>query len=223
MKESKYSTIIIGSGISGLYAALKIEQQKKSKDGILLITKSVLEQSNSYYAQGGMVAVLDGNKNDSVDLHVTDTLRAGAGLGEVEAIEFISKNSNRVVQDLLSFGVEFDRDEFGDFKLTKEAAHSVNRILHAGGDATGREMEIALCNAIRKNPKLLITVATTVSLLSFPFDFRYFDAITNGLQRSNLIILAARPGVGKTSFALNLAQNAAIREKVPTAIFSLEI
>lgn len=151
MKHSKYSAVIIGSGIAGLYSALKIEQQLNLPDGVLLITKSKLGESNSYYAQGGMVAVLKENKHDSVDLHIKDTIKAGAGLTETDTIRFISENSDKVVYDLLKFGVDFDRDENGNFTLTKEAAHSVNRILHSGGDATGREIEIALCDAVKKN------------------------------------------------------------------------
>lgn len=154
MKYSKYSAVVIGSGIAGLYSALKIEQQLDLPDGILLITKSNLGESNSYYAQGGMVAVLKNNKNDSVESHISDTIKAGAGLSELNTIKFISENSDKVVKDLLKFGVEFDRDENGNFTLTKEAAHSVNRILHSGGDATGREMEIALCNTLKNNKNI---------------------------------------------------------------------
>lgn len=154
MKYSKYSAVVIGSGIAGLYSALKIEQQLDLPDGILLITKSNLGESNSYYAQGGMVAVLKSNKNDSVESHISDTIKAGAGLSELNTIKFISENSDKVVKDLLKFGVEFDRDENGNFTLTKEAAHSVNRILHSGGDATGREMEIALCNTLKNNKNI---------------------------------------------------------------------
>ncbi len=154
MKHSKFSVIIIGSGIAGLYAALKIEQQLDLPEGILLITKSKLGESNSYYAQGGMVAVLKENEKDSVDSHVSDTIKAGAGLSELDTIRFISENSDKVVKDLLKFGVEFDRDENGNFTLTKEAAHSVRRILHSGGDATGRKMELALCEAVKNNPKI---------------------------------------------------------------------
>ena len=161
MKKSKYSAIIIGSGISGLYSALKVEQQLDLPDGILLITKSKLGESNSYYAQGGMVAVLKDNKNDSVESHIKDTLKAWAGLSELNTIKCISENSDKVVKDLLTFGVEFDRDENGNFTLTKEAAHSVNRILHSGGDATGREMEIALCQAVKNNKNITIYENTT--------------------------------------------------------------
>lgn len=156
MKYSKYSAVVIGSGIAGLYSALKLEQQLNLPDGILLITKSELGESNSYYAQGGMVAVLKSNKNDSVSSHIADTIKAGAGLSELNTIKFISENSDKVVKDLLTFGVEFDRDENGNFTLTKEAAHSVNRILHSGGDATGREMEIALCHTLQNHKNIKV-------------------------------------------------------------------
>lgn len=154
MKYSKYSTVIIGSGIAGLYAALKIEQQVNLPDGILLITKSKLGESNSRYAQGGMVAVMKDNKSDSIASHISDTIKAGAGLSEFNAVKFISENSDAVVKDLLKFGVEFDRDEDNNLCYTREAAHSVRRILHAGGDATGKMMEQALCRKISENENI---------------------------------------------------------------------
>ena len=106
MKYSKYSVVIVGSGIAGLYAALKIEQQTNLPDGILLITKSKLGESNSRYAQGGMVAVMKDNKADSTESHISDTIKAGAGLSEFNTVKFISENSDSVVKDLLKFGVE---------------------------------------------------------------------------------------------------------------------
>lgn len=154
MIYSKYSTVIIGSGIAGLYAALKIEQQVNLPDGLLLITKSKLGESNSRYAQGGMVAVMKDNKSDSTALHISDTIKAGAGLSEFNTVKFISENSDAVVKDLLRFGVEFDRDENNNFCFTKEAAHSVRRILHAGGDATGKMVEQALCKKVRENSNI---------------------------------------------------------------------
>jgi len=107
MKYSKYSTVVVGSGLSGLYASLKLEQQTNLPDGILLVTKSELGESNSRYAQGGMVAVLHSNKMDSIESHVTDTIRAGAGLSELSTVKFISESSDKVGEDLLDFGVEF--------------------------------------------------------------------------------------------------------------------
>ena len=80
MKKSKYSAIIVGSGISGLFAALELSKFKNLHDGILLISKGQLTDCNSRHAQGGMVAVLKENKNDSVESHIKDTLVSGAGL-----------------------------------------------------------------------------------------------------------------------------------------------
>ncbi len=156
MKYSNYSTVIIGSGIAGLYAALKIEQQVKLPDGILLITKSRLGESNSRYAQGGMVAVMKDNKSDSVASHISDTIKAGAGLSEFNTVKFISENSDAVVKDLLKLGVEFDRDENNNLCYTREAAHSVRRILHSGGDATGKMIEQALCRKVLENKNIEI-------------------------------------------------------------------
>lgn len=154
MKYSKYSAVVIGSGIAGLYAALKLEQQTKLNDGILLITKSKLGESNSRYAQGGMVGVLKENKSDSTTSHISDTIKAGAGLSDFNTVKFISENSDKVIKDLLTFGVEFDRDESGELTFTLEAAHSVRRVLHSGGDATGKMIEQALCKKVLENENI---------------------------------------------------------------------
>lgn len=154
MKYSRYSTVIIGSGIAGLYAALKIEQQTNLNDGILLITKSKLGESNSRYAQGGMVGVLKENKKDSTTSHIADTIKAGAGLSEFNTVKFISENSDGVIKDLLKFGVEFDKNEKNEFNFTLEAAHSVNRVLHSGGDATGRMIEKTLTKDVEQNDNI---------------------------------------------------------------------
>ena len=144
MKHSKYSAVIVGSGIAGLYAAIKLQKEANLPDGILIITKTQLIESNSKYAQGGMVCVMPENKLDSTTLHIEDTIKAGAGLTDAKVAEFISQKSAEVVKELQKYGVDFDRDENNKLKFTKEAAHSVNRILHAGGDATGFCIENAL-------------------------------------------------------------------------------
>lgn len=194
----KYSTIIIGSGISGLYCALKIAQ---SGGFVSLVTKSELCESNSYYAQGGMVAVLKENTKDSVELHIEDTLKAGAGLGEKNTVKFISENSDAVVRDLLDFGVDFDRDEFGNFTLTKEAAHSVCRILHSAGDATGREMEIALCKAVKSEAKIKIMENTMATKLLLKDNTCYGVEVLNSKGEFEIIysnnVIVATGGVGQ--------------------------
>ena len=144
MKHTKYSAVVVGSGIAGLYAAIKLHREAKLPDGILIITKTQLIESNSKYAQGGMVCVMPENKLDSCTLHIEDTIKAGAGLTDRKVAEFISEHSAAVVKELQNLGVDFDKDENNKLKFTKEAAHSVNRILHAGGDATGFCIENAL-------------------------------------------------------------------------------
>lgn len=167
MKHSKYSAVIIGGGIAGLYAALKIAQKNKLPDGLLLITKAKLGESNSRYAQGGIVAVLEDNKKDSTSLHISDTLKAGAGLSDFNVTKFISENSDAVIKDLLTLGVEFDKNEENNFYLTLEAAHSVNRILHSGGDATGRGIEKALTKKVLENKDIEVYEQTlAVELLT---------------------------------------------------------
>ena len=101
MKKINCQTLIIGSGIAGLYSAIKVSQ--KTNGEIILVTKSELEISNSRYAQGGMVAVLSENEADSVDLHVADTLKAGAGLNDEKVVRYISENSDVVIKDLINF------------------------------------------------------------------------------------------------------------------------
>ena len=144
MKHSKYSAVIVGSGIAGLFAAIKLYKEANLPNGLLIVTKSKLIESNSKYAQGGMVCVMPENTADSCTLHIEDTIKAGAGLTDAKVAEFISEKSAEVVNELQDFGVDFDRDENNKLKFTKEAAHSVNRILHAGGDATGYCIENSL-------------------------------------------------------------------------------
>ena len=156
MKHSKYSVIIVGSGIAGLYAALKLSEQMNLPDGLLVVTKASLSDCNSNHAQGGIVAVLPENKLDSVQIHVQDTLKAGAGLSDEDVVTFISENSNVVIKDLLEYGVEFDKNEKNEFNFTLEGAHSVKRILHAGGDSTGANMEKALVKKVLENPNITV-------------------------------------------------------------------
>ena len=156
MKYSEYSVVIVGSGAAGLYAALKISQQINLPDGILLVTKSFLGDSNSMYAQGGIVGVLHQNPDDAVEKHVVDTLNAGAGLSERDSVQYISEASDEVINDLMDNGVNFDRNESGSLTFTLEAAHSVRRILHSGGDATGRGITQALCDDVRNNENIVV-------------------------------------------------------------------
>ncbi len=156
MKHSKYSVIIVGSGIAGLYAAIKLSETMTLPDGILLLTKSQLAECNSRYAQGGIVGVLPENKPDSVSLHIADTIKAGCGLCDFNVVKFISENSRYAIEDLMKYGVVFDKNAENKLNFTLEGAHSVRRILHVGGDATGYGIEKALVEKVKKDNNISI-------------------------------------------------------------------
>ncbi|MCF6243948.1 MAG: FAD-binding protein [Sulfurovum sp.] len=129
----KYDVLIIGAGIAGLYAAMNIPKEKK----VLVVCKDIPWECNTFYAQGGMVTAL--NEAD-IPLHIEDTMAAGAQHNNKEAVEILSRTSLYTTADIIEKGMEFDKDDEGNILYTKEAAHSVERIVHAGGDATGRYM-----------------------------------------------------------------------------------
>ena len=156
MKYAEYSVVVIGSGAAGLFAALKISQQIELPDGILIVTKSQLGESNSKYAQGGIVGVVHQNPEDTVEKHVSDTLKAGAGLSDEKVAECISIASDEVINDLIANGVKFDKDKNGHLTFTLEAAHSMRRILHAGGDATGKGITEALVKRVSEDKNIIV-------------------------------------------------------------------
>lgn len=129
--------IVIGAGIAGLFTALRASETNH----VVLITKKSLMDSNTRYAQGGIAAVF--SEDDSPEYHLHDTLVAGAGLCEREAVDVLVHEGPIGVEHLIQLGTQFDVEN-GEFALTKEGAHSQRRILHANGDATGFEIVRAL-------------------------------------------------------------------------------
>src|ERR1051325_5492703 len=146
--------LVIGSGIAGLTYALKVAQHYPNKQ-LIVITKAAPDETNTKYAQGG-VAVVNDLENDSFEKHIEDTLIAGDGLCNKEVVEIVVKEGPARIQEIIDWGARFDKDAEGDFKLGKEGGHSQFRILHHK-DVTGREMERALLDAIKRrtNIKLL--------------------------------------------------------------------
>ncbi|WP_138496119.1 L-aspartate oxidase [Paenibacillus pinistramenti] len=150
MPSAYTEVIIIGSGIAGLFTALKAAETHK----VTLITKKELMESNTRYAQGGIAAVM--SEEDSTDEHIQDTLIAGAGLCRLDAVQVLAEEGPAAVRELIAMGAEFDLED-GKLALTQEGAHSHRRILHAHGDATGYEIARALAAKARahSNIKLL--------------------------------------------------------------------
>ncbi|OGN98549.1 MAG: L-aspartate oxidase [Chloroflexi bacterium RBG_13_51_18] len=139
---NEYDYIVVGSGIGGLYTALLAREQ----GSVLVITKGSIDDCNTKYAQGGIAAAI--GKDDSTQLHIQDTINAGAGLSNEETVNILAKEASARIADLVYFRVPFDTID-GEIALTMEAAHSVPRVLHAGGDATGEQIESALSKKVR--------------------------------------------------------------------------
>lgn len=141
--------LVIGSGIAGLYTALKLAEIAE----VTLVTKETLKESNTTYAQGGVAVAL--SASDSPDLHYTDTIKAGAGLCLPAAVDVLVNEGPERVKELLAMGVPFDT-EAGALVTTREAAHSRPRVLHADGDATGREISKTLVKLVQTNPQITV-------------------------------------------------------------------
>ena len=147
--------LVIGSGVAGLSLALRLAGDSADGLDVTVINKGRLPESNSYYAQGGMSAVL--GDDDSVDSHVRDTLEAGAGLCHPSAVRFVVEHGPAAVEWLRSLGVRFTRTKAGDeaspYHLTREGGHSHRRVVHVA-DATGQAMADALVDAVTAHPRI---------------------------------------------------------------------
>lgn len=155
--------LVVGSGVAGLTAALEAD----AREGVTvtLVTKAALETSNTWFAQGGVAVVTDAA--DSVESHVADTLAAGAGLSDADAVQVLCGEGPEAVALLIRQGVRFDvRD--GQLARGLEAAHSHERILHAGGDATGAAIADALVARVRRSGVTVLEDTMAVDLLVDP-------------------------------------------------------
>lgn len=142
-----YDVVIIGAGLAGLYTALNIDENHSC----LILAKEKIDISNSWFAQGGIAAAI--SQDDAPIFHLEDTLIAGAGLCDEDAVGVLVAEGPNDINRLFSLKVPFDLNEFGGLQITREGGHRKNRIVHAGGDATGRETVKALAHIVarRKN------------------------------------------------------------------------
>ncbi|RYY47985.1 MAG: L-aspartate oxidase [Chitinophagaceae bacterium] len=156
--------LVIGSGIAGLTYALKIAQECPDKK-VTVLTKAQSDETNTKYAQGGIAGVMD-LEQDSFSKHIEDTLIAGDGLCNQKIVEIVVKEGVERINELIAWGAQFDKEPDGDFKLGKEGGHSEFRILHHK-DVTGKEMERALLEAIRKATNIeLITHCFVIDIIT---------------------------------------------------------
>jgi len=146
--------LVIGAGIAGLSAAIRLSRA----GSVLVITKEELAESNTAYAQGGIAVAIGGEED--VALHYQDTLAAGDGLVNPEAAHVLVEQGPQRVEELLAWGTDFDREN-GELMLTREGAHSRSRILHANGDATGKEIAVSLLRHVRTIPNIRLMEWTT--------------------------------------------------------------
>ncbi|UYQ93026.1 L-aspartate oxidase [Chitinophaga horti] len=160
----KTDFLVVGSGIAGLTYALKVAERCPDKK-VTVITKTREDETNTKYAQGG-VAVVNDLENDSFEKHIDDTLIAGDGLCNEKIVEIVVKEGPERVNEIIEWGANFDRNPDGDFALGKEGGHSEFRVIHHK-DITGKEIERALLEAIRKRPNIeVITHCFVVDLIT---------------------------------------------------------
>ncbi|MCB1166383.1 MAG: FAD-dependent oxidoreductase, partial [Leptospiraceae bacterium] len=159
MSDRSVDYLIIGSGVSGLYAAHHLSEL----GSVLLITKSNVVEANTSYAQGGIASVLA--STDSFESHIADTMDAGAGLCDPEAVRILVTEGPGHVRKLMEMGAEFDKNPKGELHLGREGGHSANRIVHSG-DLTGREVENVLVDAAKKKGVEILEYTCGVELIT---------------------------------------------------------
>ncbi|GAA3655985.1 L-aspartate oxidase [Nocardioides ginsengisoli] len=186
---TRADVVIVGSGIAGLTAALRLRGQV---DKILVVTKTVLNAGSTQWAQGGIAAAL--GPGDTPEQHEADTLVAGAGACDRDAVRVLVNEGPEAVRELIALGTNFDHTADGELSLTREGGHHRDRIAHAGGDATGAEIQRALIAAIEAAPDIeVIQHALAVDLLLGPD-----ESGTTGIAGVTLHVIGEgeRDGVG---------------------------
>ncbi len=186
--------IIIGTGLTGIRAALELA----AHGDVILLTKSRTEESNTEYAQGGIAVAM--GPGDEIDLHIQDTLDAGDGLCQESSVRILVEEGPARIRELIDWGTAFDRQTEG-LAFSREAAHSRHRILHAGGDSTGREIQKVLIQAAKDRPSVhLLNHSFVQELLvrdGVCSGIRYLDELTGEVhQLEARAVLLATGGMG---------------------------
>ncbi|HEB80143.1 MAG TPA: L-aspartate oxidase [Rhodospirillales bacterium] len=164
--ENFHDVLVIGSGAAGLGLALAVA----SKARVAVLSKGDLKEGNTRYAQGGVAAVMD--ESDSVESHIKDTLKAGAGLCDENVVRYVAGNGRKAIERLIRLGVDFSRDKnSGGYHLTREGGHSHRRVIHAA-DHTGEAIETTLAERVRAEPNIsLLENHLAIDLITDEKDF----------------------------------------------------
>lgn len=144
----KFDFLVVGSGIAGMSFALKVADYGK----VAIICKTTLDEANTFYAQGGIASVTD-NNTDDFQKHIQDTLIAGDGHCDPEVVDKVVREAPAQIEELLKWGVDFDKNKAGDFDLHREGGHSAFRILHHK-DSTGAEIQTSLVKKVKEHPNI---------------------------------------------------------------------
>ncbi|MGS0763235.1 L-aspartate oxidase [Syntrophomonas curvata] len=192
--------LIIGGGIAGLFTALKAVAYGK----VTVLTKKTIEESNTGLAQGGIAAAV--HEEDSPFLHLEDTLEAGAGLCDIEAVDVLVREGPSRVRELIQAGAQFDMKD-GNISLTREGAHSKARILHAA-DATGEAIRIALVKRCEENPDIkIVENQFLVDILTGTMGRECYGALVYDAGSDTPLLYAARATIIATGGAGQLYKN----------------
>ncbi|MDT5167082.1 MAG: L-aspartate oxidase, partial [Mycobacterium sp.] len=181
--EQSADVVVIGTGVAGLAAGLAAHRVGRR---VVVLSKAGRKPgvTATHYAQGGIAVVLP-DTDDSVDAHVADTVAAGAGLCDPDAVTSIVADGFRAVTELVSDGARFDQSSTGGWALSREGGHSRRRIVHAGGDATGAEVQRALDY-----------VAGTLDIRANHAALRLLHDAGSGTDAVTGVLVASREGIG---------------------------
>jgi len=177
--------LIVGSGVAGLRAAVEAARC----GNVLVVTKLSVDESNTLHAQGGIAAAL--GEGDSPESHAADTLNAGQGLCDAEVVRTITREGPGLIRELIDWGARFDR-EGGGIALTREGGHGAARIVHAQGDATGREVERTLVRQVRENRNVRLMQETYALDVLTGDDGECLGALVHRRGRGLMVIWAKR-------------------------------
>jgi len=195
-KTLDYDVVIVGAGIAGLYTALNIDDNLSC----LILAKESIDISNSWLAQGGIAAAIA--VDDKPQFHLEDTVTAGAGLCDPKAVTVLVSEGPSDIETLVSQGVPFDLDEYGELQFTREGGHSKHRVVHAGGDATGRETVQALEYLVSQRKNITFSGHTCLFDVIVGTDGAVIGAVVRHLDREFQLIrtnnvVIATGGIGQ--------------------------